>query len=120
VALTFPEVSHALRAALSSACVERRQKLADGAALSGAGKRAAFALFYGLLHHLLVTHIVHALPGATFDISSIVDLGCDTRASGAAAHGKRTESDARATIGTRHNGPEIAQSISGGTFDRSP
>src|SRR5438477_258532 len=41
--LTFSEVSRALRA-LSSTYVERRQKLAAGAALSGAGKRAAFAL----------------------------------------------------------------------------
>ena len=54
--LTFPEVSRALRA-LSSTYVERRQRLAQGAALSGAGKRAAFALFYGPLHHLLVRHI---------------------------------------------------------------
>ena len=52
--LTFPEVSRALRA-LSSAYVERREKLADGAALSGAGKRAAFALFYGPLHHILIS-----------------------------------------------------------------
>src|SRR5437899_2677183 len=41
--LTFSEVSRALRA-LSSAYVERRAKLARGAALDGAGKRAAFAL----------------------------------------------------------------------------
>ncbi len=81
--LTFPEVSRALRA-LSSAYVERRQKLADGAALSGAGKRAAFALFYGPLHHLLVAHIVGHLPGATEDITTLVDLGCGTGASGAA------------------------------------
>src|SRR5476649_1858537 len=81
--LTFPEVSRALRA-LSSAYVERRQKLADGAALSGAGKRAAFALFYGPLHHLLVAHIAGALPDATANISSLVDLGCGTGASGAA------------------------------------
>jgi hypothetical protein len=81
--LTFPEVSRALRA-LSSTYVERRQKLAEGAALSGAGKRAAFALFYGPIHHLLVAHIVRALPGATGDVSTVVDLGCGTGASGAA------------------------------------
>lgn len=81
--LTFPEVSRALRA-LSSAYVERRQKLVDGAALSGAGKRAAFALFYGPLHYLLVAHIAGALPGATEDITALVDLGCGTGASGAA------------------------------------
>lgn len=82
-ALTFPEVSRALRA-LSSTYVERRQKLADGAALSGAGKRAAFALFYGPLHHLLLAHIVDRLPGATKNVETVVDLGCGTGAAGAA------------------------------------
>ena len=81
--LTFPEVSRALRA-LSSAYVERRQTLAAGAALSGAGKRAAFALFYGPLHHLLLTHIVETLPGATRKIPTLLDLGCGTGASGVA------------------------------------
>src|SRR6185295_2122296 len=81
--LTFREVSRALRA-LSSTYVERRQKLAGGAALSGAGKRAAFALFYGPLHYLLLTHIVHALPGATRTIPTLLDLGCGTGASGVA------------------------------------
>jgi SAM-dependent methyltransferase len=81
--LTFPEVSRALRA-LSSTYVERRRKLAEGAALSGAGKRAAFALFYGPLHHLLLTHIVGNLPGATANVQTLLDLGCGTGASGAA------------------------------------
>jgi SAM-dependent methyltransferase len=81
--LTFPEVSRALRA-LSSAYVERRQKLADGAALSGAGKRAAFALFYGPLHHLLIHHIALNLPEATRGMPTLLDLGCGTGASGAA------------------------------------
>ena len=81
--LTFPEVSRALRA-LSSTYVERRGKLAEGAALSGRGKRAAFSLFYGPLHHLLLAHIVRSLPGATHNVSTIVDLGCGTGASGVA------------------------------------
>src|SRR3954468_16371385 len=81
--LTFPEVSRALRA-LSSTYVERRGKLAEGAALSGTGKRAAFALFYGPLHHLLVAHIVNNLPDALNNVSTIVDLGCGTGASGVA------------------------------------
>ena len=81
--LTFPEVSRALRA-LSSTYVERRQKIAQGAALSGAGKRAAFALFYGPLHHLLVHHIATNLPGATRSTATLLDLGCGTGASGAA------------------------------------
>jgi hypothetical protein len=81
--LTFPEVSRALRA-LSSTYVERRQKLAQGAALSGAGKRAAFALFYGPLHYLLVRHIATNLPGVTQSAPTLLDLGCGTGASGAA------------------------------------
>jgi hypothetical protein len=81
--LTFSEVSTALRA-LSSAYVERRAKLIQGAAFSGAGKRAAFALFYAPLHYLLVRHVVEALPGATTGSRTLVDLGCGTGASGAA------------------------------------
>jgi methyltransferase family protein len=81
--LTFSQVSGALRA-LSSAYVERRAKLTDGAALSGAGKRAAFALFYAPLHYLLVRHVVEAIPDATRGSATLVDLGCGTGASGAA------------------------------------
>jgi hypothetical protein len=82
--LTFAEVSRALRA-LSSTYVERRHKLTEGAALSGAGKRAAFALFYGPLHFLLVHHIAATLAGEVSDRSDtlIVDLGCGSGASGA-------------------------------------
>ena len=60
--------SRALRA-LSSTYVERRQKIADGAA--GAGKRAAFALFYGPLRTCSYAH--DALPGATRGVSTLVD-----------------------------------------------
>jgi SAM-dependent methyltransferase len=81
--LTFPEVSRALRA-LSSAYVQRRSRLAGGAALDGAGKRAAFALFYGPLHYLLLRDLVRALPGATRGLSRFADLGCGTGAAGAA------------------------------------
>ena len=81
--LTFPEVSRALRA-LSSTYVERRGRLGEGAALAGAGKRAAFALFYAPLHYLLVREIARALPGASAGPGTLVDLGCGTGASGAA------------------------------------
>lgn len=71
--------------ALSSAYVERRRTLGEGGALSSAGKRAAFALFYGPLHYLLVQRIVAELPGAAAeDIRMLVDLGCGTGAAGAA------------------------------------
>ena len=56
--------------------------MAGGAALDGAGKRAAFALYYGPMHFLLVREIVRALalpaPGR------ILDLGCGTGTAGAA------------------------------------
>ena len=81
--LTFAEVSRSLRA-LSSSYVERRGRLAEGAALAGAGKRAAFALFYGPLHYLLVHNIVSALDAAKGQVSTLVDLGCGSGAAGAA------------------------------------
>jgi hypothetical protein len=79
--LTFSEVSRALRA-LSSAYVERRARLGEGAALSGAGKRAAFALFYGPLHYLLLHHVMTSLAPARR--TQVVDLGCGTGAAAAA------------------------------------
>jgi SAM-dependent methyltransferase len=81
--LTFQEVSRSLRS-LSSTYVERRRKLHEGAALSGAGKRAAFALFYGPLHFLLVRHIVSSVPQLRHIGREIIDLGCGTGAAGAA------------------------------------
>lgn len=81
--LTFSEVRRALQA-LSSVYVERRHRLADGAALDGAGKRAAFALYYGPLHFLLVRHIVRALGPAVRRPRLILDLGCGTGTAGAA------------------------------------
>jgi hypothetical protein len=90
--LRFSDVTRALRA-LSSAYVERRESaLADHKALDGAGKRAAFALYYGPLHFLLVQHIVREIgltaePAAGPERSRrsvVVDLGCGTGVAGAA------------------------------------
>jgi SAM-dependent methyltransferase len=78
---TFPEVRRALQA-LSSLYVERRERMAGGAALEGAGKRAAFALYYGPMHFLLVREVVRAL-GAR-GARHVLDLGCGTGTSGAA------------------------------------
>ena len=81
--LTFSEVTRAVRA-LSSAYVERRTTaLAEHRALDGAGKRAAFALYYGPLHFLLTQAILREVapqlkPGL------VVDLGCGTGVAGAA------------------------------------
>ena len=81
--LRFSEVTRALRA-LSSAYVERRETaLADHKALDGAGKRAAFAMYYGPIHFLLVQHIVGQL-GVAPDRGTVVDLGCGTGVAGAA------------------------------------
>src|SRR3954451_17689637 len=77
-----PELTRALRA-LSSCYIERRDKLAGGAALEGAGKRAAFALFYGPMHFLTISHIVRALP-ANEALAVIHDVGCGTGVGGAA------------------------------------
>ena len=81
--LEFREVRKALQA-LSSLYVERRGRLAEGAALDSAGKRAAFALFYGPLHFLLVRSIVRELKTAALPPRAILDLGCGTGVAGAA------------------------------------
>ena len=94
--LRFPEVSRALRA-LSSTYVERRGRIGEGAALSGAGKRAAFALFYGPLHYLLVRAIVDELPDAGAVQPTLVDLGCGTGAASAAWAGMAGTRTAQAT-----------------------
>ena len=81
--LRVPEVTRALRA-LSSAYVQRRHKVASGATLDSAGKRAAFALFYGPLHFLTTMHVVRALAAHDPPPASILDLGCGTGVAGAA------------------------------------
>ncbi len=81
--LSFAEIRRAL-AALSSLYVERRERLAQGKAFDGAGKRAAFALYYGSLHFLLLRETVRALGADRPAPGQILDLGCGTLAAGAA------------------------------------
>jgi hypothetical protein len=81
--LKFAEVRKGLQA-LSSLYVQRRERIAGGAALEGAGKRAAFALYYGPLHFLLVREIVRALTPPPARPPRLLDLGCGTGAAGAA------------------------------------
>ncbi len=81
--LTFQEVRRALQA-LSSLYVDRGNRLGSGAALDGAGKRAAFALFYAPLHFLVLREVVRAVDASRPAPSPIVDLGCGTGAAGAA------------------------------------
>ena len=52
--------------------------------LAGAGKRAAFALFYSPLHFVLTGHVVRELDAARPAPRKILDLGCGTGAAGAA------------------------------------
>ncbi len=91
--LRFSEVTRALRA-LSSAYVERRESaLADHRALDGAGKRAAFALYYGPIHFELIRAIMERLTGNPEGLPPpihalkpglVIDLGCGTGVAGAA------------------------------------
>ena len=81
--LTFQEVRRGVQA-LSSLYVERRNRLGRGAALDGAGKRAAFATYFGPLHFLLVRSIVQGLAATGRPFGSLLDLGCGTGVAGAA------------------------------------
>lgn len=81
--LSFAEVRRALQA-LSSLYVERRERMGAGAVFDGRGKRAAFALYYGSMHFLLVREIVRALGPPRRSPRRIVDLGCGTGTTGAA------------------------------------
>lgn len=81
--LSFAQVRKGLQA-VSSLYVERRGRIGAGAVFDGEGKRAAFAIFYGPLHHLVVGRIVAALGAAEPGLSRVLDLGCGTGAAGAA------------------------------------
>lgn len=81
--LSFAEVRHGLQA-LSSLYVERRDRAPLSDAFRGAGKRAAYALFYGPLHFLAVRRIVRELAAGSPAPERILDLGCGTGAAGAA------------------------------------
>jgi SAM-dependent methyltransferase len=99
--LTFVEIRRSLQA-LSSLYVERRERLSAGSVFEGAGKRAAFALFYAPLHFLLMREIVRRLGGAEPAPRAILDLGCGTGSAGAAW---AIEAGGRATLeGRDRNG----------------
>jgi hypothetical protein len=80
--LSFAEVRRGVQA-LSTRYVEHRGGIGRGKTLDGAGKRAAFAMFYGPLHFLTLRAIVAHL-GEDASVSRIVDLGCGTGVAGAA------------------------------------
>src|SRR5215510_8288402 len=81
--LTFQEVRRAVQA-LSAIYVEQRGRIDSGAVLNGAGKRAAFAMFYAPLHFLVVREIVKALDAHQQMPKTILDFGCGTGSAGAA------------------------------------
>jgi methyltransferase family protein len=81
--LSFSEVRKAVQA-LSSLYVERRDRIDTGAAFGGAGKRAAFALYFSPLHFLLVREIVRSLGAGLPGDSRILDVGCGTGVAGCA------------------------------------
>src|SRR2546426_11440562 len=76
--LTFAEVRRGLQA-LSALYVDRGDRLGDGAALEGAGKRAAVALFFAPLHFLLVGEGVRAPGGARPGARRLMDPGRGAR-----------------------------------------
>jgi hypothetical protein len=81
--LKFAEVRRAVQA-LSSLYVERREQADINSAFSGAGKRAAFAMYFAPLHFLLVREIVQALDARLPQNTTIMDLGCGTGVAGMA------------------------------------
>lgn len=92
--LTLREVGRALKQ-LTQDYVQQRNRLRDGA-FEGRGKRAAFALYYGPRHFLLVREVLRKLSepipsgigqagtGTGAKTASVLDLGCGTGVAGAA------------------------------------
>jgi hypothetical protein len=81
--LRFSEVRKAVQA-LSSLYVERREHIDKSTVFEGAGKRAAFAMYFAPLHFLLVREIVRALGARVPGNKLLLDLGCGTGIAGAA------------------------------------
>jgi SAM-dependent methyltransferase len=83
--LRTSEVNRAVRA-LSDDYVHRRHRVAEDA-LAGRGKRAAFALFFGPLHFLVVREVARELDIPSMRLARLLDVGCGTGAGGAAVAG---------------------------------
>ena len=79
--LTFAEIRRAVQA-LSARYVGGRNRL--GEAFAGAGKRAAYAMYFAPLHFLTVGHIVRETRLAKRGPGKLLDLGCGTGVGGAA------------------------------------
>lgn len=81
--LSFPELRRAVQA-LSRLYVGDRSRLTAGRGLDSRGKRAAFALYFGPLHFLIVRAVVRALGWGSAPVPAVLDLGCGTGTAGAA------------------------------------
>ena len=107
--------------------MERRARLTREGALDSAGKRAAFALFYGPLHFLVTREIVRAIDRAD-SVSDLLDLGCGTGAAGAAwavEHGCRVSGVDRhpwavAEANWTYHALHVRGRATQGTIDRVP
>jgi len=81
--LSQAELRRSLRA-LSMRYVEGRATISSRSPLDTAGKRAAFAVFYGPLHFVTVRAIIGALSLGDRAFDTIIDLGCGTGMASAA------------------------------------
>ncbi len=79
--LTFAEVRRAVQA-LSARYIGGRSRL--GEAFTGAGKRAAYAMYFSPLHFLTVRRIVRETRLSKRGPGKLLDLGCGTGVAGAA------------------------------------
>lgn len=79
----FAEIRRAVQA-LSWRYVEGRGELHRRTVFDTRGKRAAYALYFGPLHFLVIREVVSALGLPLGFYRRIVDLGCGTGAGGAA------------------------------------
>lgn len=75
--LTFQEIRRGLQA-LSQVYTAKRNKLQTQGVWDGAGKRAAFALYYGSIHFVLFSEIARSLGPNLQHIKAVLDLGCGT------------------------------------------
>jgi len=82
--LTFAEVRRGLEALHRRYVAGRDEAGLDAGAFTGAGKRAAYAVFYAPLHWLTVARLTAELEPEAPAPRTVADLGCGTGAAGAA------------------------------------
>lgn len=94
--LTFTEIRKGVQA-LAAAYTRKRGRLQGGHGIfDGAGKRAAFALYYAPLHFLAAWHVIHEIGFDRIPFGRLWDLGAGTGAAGAAWGAALMESDVEA------------------------